>query len=152
MKLEEKRALYREAMAFYELAECGRIHVPERQFVENYIPYIVNMTFCTELFLKLLLVHNGKTIDKVRKIGHNLYGLYESLTQPQKDEIYSLFKRPMIYSIPEEIKNISDAFTEWRYLVLNKANSQFEKILFKPCFIRELNEVLEKIGRNILNM
>lgn len=59
MKLEAKRALYREALAFYELAECGREHIPERKFVEGYIPYIVNMTFCTELFLKLLLIENG---------------------------------------------------------------------------------------------
>lgn len=152
MKIEEKRALYREAMSFYELAECGREHIPERKFVESYIPYIVNMTFCTELFLKLILVHNGKTIDEVRKIGHNLYELYEKLSQSQKDEIYCSFKRPLIYSIPDEIINISYAFMEWRYLVLNKANAHSEKLVFKPYFIKELNEVLDKICTNMLNI
>ena len=152
MTLEEKRALYREALAFYELAECGREHIPEKKFVESYIPYIVNMTFCTELLLKLILVHNGKTIDEVRKIGHNLYELYETLFQSQKDEIYRSFKRPLIYSIPEEIKNISDAFMEWRYLVLNKANNHSRKLQFKPYFIKELNEILDEICRNTLNI
>ena len=65
---QEKLNLYNEAVAFYELAECGRINIPERKNIESYIPYIVNMTFATELFLKLLLIESGKTIDAVVKL------------------------------------------------------------------------------------
>lgn len=45
MTLTEKRNLYNEASAIYELAECGRTHIQEKAFVESFIPYIVNMSF-----------------------------------------------------------------------------------------------------------
>ncbi len=67
MNLTEKRNLYNEALAFYEIAECGRLYIQEKTFVESLVPYIVNMTFCTELYLKLLLIENGKSIDEAKK-------------------------------------------------------------------------------------
>ena len=150
MNLTEKKNLFNEAKAFYELAECGREHIPERKYVESYIPYIVNMTFCTELYLKLLLVDNGKSIDEVKKLSHNLCKLYEALEQEQRDKIHSSFKRPLIYQIAKEIENMSLAFQEWRYLVLDKANNNKKQLRVKPYFIKELNEVLEKMCKEIV--
>ena len=150
MNQTEKQALYREAVAFYKLAECGRQNIPEQKFVESYIPYIVNMAFCAELYFKLLIIENGRTIDDAKKLGHNLYGLYDVLTQQQKIEIYQSFKRPLIYSIEDELKQISFAFQDWRYLVLNTVNANEKKktFQFKPYFIKELNEILQKMCRN----
>lgn len=67
MDKKQKEKLYKEATAFYELAECGRLNIPEKKNVESFIPYIVNMTFAVELYLKLLLIDNGNSIDAVKK-------------------------------------------------------------------------------------
>ena len=150
MNHTEKQALYREAVAFYELAECGRQNIPEQKFVESYIPYIVNMAFCAELYFKLLIIENGKTINEVKQLSHNLYNLYSSLSQQQKDTIYQSFKRPLIYSIENELEQISTAFQDWRYLVLNKANNNYKKMQFKPYFIKELNEILKIMCEKII--
>lgn len=146
---KEKLDLYNEAIAFYELAECGREHIPEKNYVESYIPYIVNMTFCTELLLKLLLIENGKSINELRSIGHNLHKLYNELPTVSKDTIYQSFRGPMIYSIEKELEEIQSAFVDWRYLVLEKANGNIKKLQVKPFFLKELNEILRDICKNI---
>lgn len=150
MNLNEKRNLYNEAIAFYELAECGRLHIPEKANVESFIPYIVNMAFCAELYLKLLLIENGKSIDEVKKYSHNLYKLYMDLKDEQKEYIYQAFKRPMIYSIENELHEINNAFPDWRYLVLNKANENSKHMQFHPFFIKEFNEVLGSLCKTIV--
>lgn len=146
----EKQNLYKEAKSFYELAECGRKNIPEKKYVESYIPYIVNMSFATELYLKLILINNGKTIDEVKVLNHNLYNLYNELDEEQKNKIYEMFKRPITYSIPNELNKISTAFPDWRYLVLNKASQKNKKLQFSPYFIKELNEILGDICKNII--
>ena len=75
-------------------------------------------------------------------MGHNLYSLYDALEENQKQDVYQNFKRPLIYNIPKEISSISSAFTDWRYLVLNQANHNSQKLCVKPFFIKELAEVL----------
>ena len=149
MKNEEKQALLREANAFFELAEYGRINIPEQEYLESYIPYIVNMTFATELYLKLLLIHNGKTINNVKSLSHNIYNLYSELETPQKTQIYESFKRPLIYSIDDELKQINTAFQDWRYLVLNKANNKVGCSGYKLYFIKEFNEILQNMCKDI---
>lgn len=152
MTPSEKCNLYNEASAFYELAECGRTHIQEKAFVESFIPYIVNMSFCAELYLKLLLIENGKTINEARKYGHDLYKLYLALTENQKALIYQAFKKPMIYSIEKELQEINNAFSDWRYLVLNKANNNRKKMQYHPFFIREFNEALDNLCKSILEV
>ena len=178
MDKQSKYNLYTEALAFYEIAECGRKNIPERKNAESYIPYIVNMSFATELFLKLLLIENGKTIDEVTKSSHKLFDLYNQLTQKQKDKIYNSFKRPMVYSIQNEFQRANNAFVRWRYMVLDKANGKIEvpypvhpfsedtKALsgkrskdsdrgpnaFPIYFFKELNEVLGAICRELLGI
>ena len=65
MEKIEKIKLYREALAFYEIAECGRINIPEKKNVESFVPYIVNMSFATELFLKLLLLRHISCLNSM---------------------------------------------------------------------------------------
>lgn len=178
MERNEKINLYNEAVAFYEFAECGRKNIPEKKNVESHIPYIVNMSFATELFLKLLLIENGKTADEVKKLSHHLFDLYEQLTDEQKNSIYKSFKQPMIYSIPDELKRANNAFILWRYLVIDKSRRQPKrshpsypfykksKVLsgkqpkddgsgpnaIPICFLKELNEVLCSICQENLGI
>lgn len=123
MTAQEKQNLYNEAIAFYEFAECGRQHIPEQKHVESHIPYIVNMCFCSELFLKILLLEEGKTIPFLKSKKHNLWKLYDALSNECKENIYACYlhqNRIMIYNIEEELKKAQNAFVQWRYLVLDK--------------------------------
>lgn len=147
---KEKNNLYKEAHAFYILAKCGEENIPEENFVESFIPFIVNMSFACELYLKLIVINNGKTIGEVKKQSHNLYDLYNLLTDAQKNYIYNSFKRPMIYSIEQELKEINSAFPDWRYLVLDKANGSQKKIQYKPHFVKEFTQILDNFCANIL--
>lgn len=146
---KEKNNLYKEAHSFYVFAKCGQENIPEENFVESSIPFIVNMSLACELYLKLILINNGKTIDDVKKQSHNLYDLYSLLTNAQKNDIYNAFKKPMIYSIEKELKEINSSFADWRYLVLDKANGKQNKIQYKPYFVKELVEILDKICADI---
>lgn len=178
MDKRAKHNLYYEAFAFYELAECGRKNIPERKNVESYIPYIVNMSFATELFLKLLLIENGKTIDEVVTLRHHLAALYKELTEGQKNTIQKLFKKPMTYSVADELTRADSAFVRWRYLVMDKANGKIDSPhpthpfdqnasalsgkqtkdsvrgpnAFPIYFFKELNEVLASICRELLGI
>ena len=174
----EKIKLYREALAFYEIAECGRINIPEKKNVESFVPYIVNMSFATELFLKLLLIENGKSIDDVVKLSHHLAKLYGELTEIQKDTIQSSFKQPMVYSVAKELTRADSAFVRWRYAVMDKANGKIEASCptysfgekpealsgkqikdtargpnaFPVYFFKELNEVLSQMCASMLGI
>jgi hypothetical protein len=145
LTLIEKRNLYNEAIAFFELAECGRKYIPEQKHIESHIPYIVNMTFCTELLLKLLLIEKGKNIKEVEKLSHNIKLLYNELSLEIKELIYHSFKRPLIYKIEEELEQLNKAFVDWRYLVLNKAKGDTKKLQIHPYFLKEFNEILINI-------
>ena len=126
MTNKEKQNLYNEAIAFYELAECGRKNIPEQKHVESHIPYIVNMTFCSELLLKFLLIEEGKSTKEVRGISHNLNSLYANLSLKTKKHIHSLIKQPLVYSIETELHKSKNAFVYWRYLVLDKIDTDTE--------------------------
>ena len=147
---KEKNNLYKEAHSFYILAKCGQDNIPEENFVESFIPFIVNMSFACELYLKMILINNGKSIDEVKKESHNLYNLYRLLTDEQRNDIYNSFKRPMIYSIEKELKEINSAFADWRYLVLDKANGRQKKMQYKPYFVKEFTQILDEFCANIL--
>ena len=73
------------------------VHIQEKAFVESFIPYIVNMSFCAELYLKLLLIENGKSINEARKYGHDLYKLYMDLTDNQKVRKAESFPKSHIF-------------------------------------------------------
>ncbi len=146
----EKKNLYNEAIAFYEFAECGRKHIPEQKHIESYIPYIVNMAFCAELLLKLLLLEKGKNIKEVEKLGHNIKVLHKELSSELKESIYHSFKRPLIYKIEEELEQLNKAFVDWRYLVLNKANGCTKKLQIHPYFLKEFNDVLIDVCKSII--
>ena len=108
------------------------------------------MSFCSELLLKMLLLEDGKCIGEVEKLSHNLKSLYNALNVEKKKMICEAFARPLIYNIEEEIEQVKKAFVEWRYLVLDKSKGNIKKLVVKPLFLKELNEVLLDICKNLI--
>lgn len=140
--------LYREAYAFFKLSKNALEN--QTEYVEGNIPYITNISFACELYLKLILLHNGYSIDDLVKISHSLYSLYNALTQSQKDEIYNTFRRPLVYKIDYEIQRMDTAFKDWRYLVLDKANSKCKANNFADYFALELVGILDGMAKKIV--
>lgn len=150
MKNNEYVNLYREAYSFFESAKNIKKYTKEKKYVESYIPYIVNISFACELYLKLILVYNKISISELKKKSHSLKKLYNLLTKEQKNRIYQSFKRPLIYNIEEEIDNIDMAFKDWRYIVLDRANYIYKTKLFKYYFALEFTDILDTICREIV--
>lgn len=151
MENREFLNLYREAHAFLELSKLGLNNHMEKVYVEGSIPYIVNMSFASELYLKLILIYNGKDISKLKnKEGHQLYNLYNLLLEGQKKQIYNNFKKPMTYNIENELKDINTAFVGWRYLVLDKSLGTNIHMSYRPYFMLEFNEILDKMSYSIV--
>lgn len=109
--------MFRTGCNFSDCADLclkGQDRAPESNLA--YItPAIVNATFSCEVFLKLLLQHEGKDIHKI----HKLYDLYAKLSEDIQMElkektILRYGKWSDIWERPY-LEQISNAFVEWRY-------------------------------------
>lgn len=77
------RGLLEQAQAFGKIAcscETEKVKMPCEPRA-RFIAGIVNSSFACELFLKALLLHSGKGIKDLKKMGHNLIKLYRELKE-----------------------------------------------------------------------
>lgn len=78
-------------------------------------PAIVNAAFSCEVFLKLLLQHEGKDIHKIHKLNDLYAKLSEDIQMELKEKtILRYGKWSDIWGRPY-LEQISNAFVEWRY-------------------------------------
>ena len=89
--------------------------VPESNNLSYIIPAIVNAAFSCEIFLKLLLQHEGEDIHRIHKLN-DLYAKLSQDTQVElkKKTIFRYGKWSDIWGRPY-LEQISNAFVEWRY-------------------------------------
>ncbi len=115
-------AIIRQAKAFEEATDvlfcAGKSNLT--------VPFVVNGSFCIELYLKAIYVANDCT-----KEGHNLVRLYNELPKPIKLSIEREYKAQIskngISSRHENfetaIKSLSNCFVQWRYFHERAATS-----------------------------
>jgi hypothetical protein len=107
-------------------------------------PFVVNIAFAIELFLKALAMQHGKKLH-----GHEIKRLFKKLPSPAKNEIdHHLQKLSFTSEWAEGIKTMDDlrdvldeidtAFVDWRYL--HEDTRKRLRITFKPTIF--LSEVL----------
>lgn len=100
------------------------------------IPFIVNVAFGCELYLKSMLANIPK--------DHRLDVLFGLLDKTTKDKIKS---NPCIRAkdFDESLSNISMAFTDWRYLfqTLHKNGSLDLDLYFLQDFFESLKQTIE---------
>lgn len=111
-----------------------------------------NSAFACELFLKALLLYSGKTLDDIKKIGHDLLKLFRGLEEVNSELASSIETEVMSVVIPVGegkafstiLEESSGAFEFWRYI--------HEKQIGKtsPQFIKVLRHTLEKVCREKL--
>lgn len=81
------------------------------------VPYVVNGAFACELYLKGLLMLQGKTLQDIKK-HHSLSQLYALLDDGTKENLKSSVMRKFTNSnkaFEAYLDDIANAFVEWRY-------------------------------------
>jgi hypothetical protein len=77
-----------------------------------FVPFVVNMTFSIELYLKTLGMVHGVVL---RRRDHKLLPLYEKLPAGARAAIAAKALAPEA-TVTHHLGNLNDAFVQWRYI------------------------------------
>lgn len=121
------------------------------QHLIRVFPFIVNKAFACEVYLKLLLSHQGfdfKTLKPTER--HDLFVLYKNTNTDFKKNFYSYFastfgKKATSDFLESEIEKISNVFVKWRYIYENIAEAQSVNSGFLNAFCYYLDELCQKM-------
>ena len=87
------------------------------KIISKQSPFIVNKSFACEVYLKLILLENNIDFKDLKGInGHKLWKLYSKTKSSFKKELQEYMIPKGFNNIDEKIKNISEAFINWRYI------------------------------------
>jgi len=122
---------------FFSFAHC--VERPELEFLT---PYIVNLSFCCELYLKAICMKTNPRANYTHE--HCIDALLDSLPADVKSQIESAYsKRGIPLSLQDFLKQCNSPFVKWRY--------EFEKegltinISALYAFASTLNEYCKKL-------
>lgn len=138
---DDSGEIYFYAVSFLETAEMLKQRLQTGKFS---VPYIVNITFAAELFLKTIIVAQGDEPS-----GHNLYDLYNKITDQQiKARICAAC--PVMkgsggvdIAFEDMLKNVSESFEYWRYIY--EKNAPVFSISFFERLVEALKEEAESV-------
>ncbi len=120
--------------------------IKKESFINKIFPYIVNSAFSSEIYLKLIILMNGSTIPK----KHSLTLLLEKANLKNKFKFFlidNLKKLNKPYSdecFERDLKSISNAFEDWRYIY--EKNS----ITISNVFLQLLNTYLDITCKSLI--
>lgn len=139
--------------------QCGSNKITfrgDKTLVRVY-PYIVNKSFSCEVFLKLLLVYQGRNLKELKT--HKIAELYAATDNIFKKALLTTFQKHFGDKADEkfldsEIRRISDVFNEWRYIYEQTneehcVNYGFLSVFcdYLDAFARQI--ILEKYGYDV---
>ncbi|MDO4282754.1 MAG: hypothetical protein Q4D02_03880 [Clostridia bacterium] len=114
---------FNEANEFIKLVESKPY---EKNDMISQLPLVINCIFACELYLKVLLLHNGYTSNELKKIGHNLSSLFLKWPSDKKNEInvwMKCFYQQDIFLLLDKIKN---DFIDLRYMYMDHKVKKFD--------------------------
>ena len=79
-------------------------------------PIYINMLFACELYLKCLLLKNGKTYNEVKNLWHHFNKLFNNLNEKQKKELRNRFDVFYNLNVDKKVDLINDDFVYCRYM------------------------------------
>jgi hypothetical protein len=141
-----ERSMFNQANSFAsasaDIFEKHLLKVPSNGAAMS--PFVVNIAFAIELFIKTLSIQHGKKLQ-----GHEIKKLFKKLPGAAKDEIGHHLRRLCTSSqwadgiktmegLRDVLEEVDTAFVDWRYLHENPTKRL--KITFKPTIF--LSEVL----------
>ncbi len=90
------------------------------KIISKQTPFIVNKAFACEIYLKLILLENNINFKDLKgKNGHKLWELYSKTNSDFKANLEKTMASKKFANIDDKIKNISEAFINWRYIYEN---------------------------------
>ena len=104
------------------------------------VPAVTNSAFSAELYLKGLLDFEG-----VSKKGHKLEELFNEISDKLKNQIISLTSLNS-QDFQNNLKKISNAFVEWRYLY------EKDDIQIIWCFLQKFSNAVKLISEKYTNI
>lgn len=122
-KLFDACRMFKHACSFVDCATfCEREPKNIQTGVMSHmVACIVNSAFACEIFIKALLIYYGNTVDEIH--GHELYKLWAKYKEIDigcasnvEQTVKNIFNSKNANMFDECLRNISNAFYEWRYI------------------------------------
>ena len=100
-----------------KLNDLAMITARGDKFISKQIPFVVNNSFACELYLKLILLESNIDFKDLKgRNGHNLWKLYNKAKSILKNDLDENDSFKDYVDFECKIKNISEAFIDWRYV------------------------------------
>ena len=84
------------------------------QILYNLYPYVVNISFACELYLKAIRFHDDPALKRVPG-GHELKTIFESLSKDEQRDITMLFQSKCSTDLHKFLVEDNRDFEDWRY-------------------------------------
>ena len=127
-----------------------KITLRGNQYLVRVFPFVVNKAFACEVYLKLLLTHQGfdlKTLKQSER--HNLFVLFKNTNNDFKIKFYSYFiseysEKANEDFLNKEIEQIANVFIKWRYIYENIEEAKAVNSGFLNAFCEYLNDLCKQ--------
>lgn len=128
-----------------------KITLRGNQYLVRVFPFVVNKAFACEVYLKLLLTHQGfdlKTLKQSER--HNLFVLFKNTNNDFKIKFYSYFiseysEKANEDFLNKEIEKIANVFIKWRYIYENIEEAKAVNYGFLNAFCEYLNNLCKQM-------
>lgn len=118
----------------------------EKRLPDYTVADIVNSAFACEVFIKAILLYNGKTIEEIKRARHGIQGLWELLKTENPDvstdietRVINIFESTDPDFFNTAMSTISDAFVTWRYIY------EVHRATIHINFLRIFREVMREV-------
>ena len=136
-KIEER--IFHQARMYLKIAESKEFN---RNDIFSMNPIYINMLFACELYLKSLLLKNGKTYIDVKKYGHHFNKLFANLNEKQKDKLRLRFNAFYRLNVDDKVDLIKDDFVNCRYMFFS---DDYEEVKLRFNAVKDLMYELDQM-------
>ena len=111
--LEKAKNIFNQANGFLKLID-GSNFIALDPMYQN--PFYINCLFCCELYLKALLILDGKSEEYLSKKGHKLLNLFNSLKKEDQEQLKEILQIEIGEDVITYLDKINNDFVKMRYV------------------------------------
>ena len=82
--------------------------------LEYLVPYVVNLSFACEVYLKAIFIHSNLDYKRIHKLDELFYGLKDNVQTAIKSE-FEEYLKPYGRNLDEFLTNYNNIFQDFRY-------------------------------------
>ncbi len=113
---EKAKNIFNQANGFLKLIDGSKFIALDPMY-QN--PFYINCLFCCELYLKTLLILDGKNEKYLSKKGHKLLNLFNSLKKKDQEQIKEILQIEIDEDVITYLDRINNDFVKMRYVYVN---------------------------------